>query len=300
MYLFVALADPDMVGLEYVAVSEHSAAGTQMRQTALRAIEEWQTIVTWVRTAERCLGEVIEIPFELADGIEEMRALALKSDMLEAIGVRSAAKRSASDLFQFVLRRVHSVVGQRESEAAAARSHVNETVFKRESVKHNSEAQAEAIIAQTEAELRQLVGTGETSGALGNGMGGSFAMLMAYVVAAGVMGPRGVDTSFDSPFGMAAMCLIAAPMVIGFGACAAGGVRQAALSAEIERRANYARAKAKATLIEVEKACVRQAEGSKAAAAALDDRARQAADALQVLRQSDATSEHHPASKLAA
>src|ERR1019366_3059732 len=106
---------------------------------------------------------------------------------------------------------------------------------KKGSVKHNAEAQAEAIINQTEAELRQLVGAERSCGSLGSAIGGSFVMLMVYVVAAGVMGPRGVDTSFDSPFGMAGMCLIAAPIVLGLGSSAAGGLKQVALSSEIER-----------------------------------------------------------------
>ena len=285
MYLFLALADPDMSGLELTVVTEYATAGAHMRQTALRAVEAWQAMITRVHAAESCLGETIELPFELADGLEEMREAALKSDVLEAIGVRSAAKKSASELYQFVLKRISSLVGQRDAEAVAARSRVTESSTRKGSVKHNAEAQAEAIITQTEAELRQLVGSERSCGSLGSAIGGSFVMLMVYVVAAGVMGPRGVDTSFDSPFGMAGMCLIAAPIVLGLGSSAAGGLKQVTLSSEIERRAKYAREKAKATLIEVERNCDRQAEVSKTTAATLDERARTAAEALRVLRQ---------------
>jgi len=301
MYVFVALADPDMAPLELVMVAEYASAGTQMRQTALRAIDGWEAMKSRVKAAEATLGESIEIPFELSEGLEDIRAIALKSDILEAIGVRSAAKRGTLEVYQFVHRKISTAVGQRDAEAVAARQNATDTLNKREGVHHSAEAQAEAIIAQAEAELRQLLGGERASGALGNGLGGSFLMLLAYVVVAGFMGPRGVQTGLDSPFGMVAACLIAAPAVLGFGASAAGGLKQASLSAEIERRASYAREKAKQTLIEVEKNFARQAEASKAAATACEERARKASEALSVLRQNpDASSGSPTASKAAA
>ncbi|MHB8637351.1 MAG: hypothetical protein ACYC96_12850 [Fimbriimonadaceae bacterium] len=285
MHLFVALADPDMAGLESIVVAEYGRAGAHMRQCAMRAIEEWKAMLARVDAAQRALGETIELPFELADGLEAMLATVQKSDVLEAIGVRSAIKRTTAELYHFVLRRITSAASQREAEAVAARGPVTESEAKRDSVKRTSKAQAETLIAQAEGELRRQVGTTSSAGALGSGVGGSLAMLVAYAVMAGIMGPRGVDTGIDSPFGMAGVCLIAAPLVLGFGAGAAGGLKQAVLASEIERRAAYARVKAKATLVEVEKACTLHAEGSKTAALTFEARARAASEALRVLRE---------------
>lgn len=303
MFLFVGLSDPDMAPLELFMVNEHASAGTAMRQSALRAIDEWQGMLDRVHASERILGETMELPFEVGEGLDEMRAFALKSEMLDAIGARSAARRNAFDLYQFAFRRLTSAVGNRDAEAAAARSHVTETVAKKEYVTRNAEAQAEAIITHTEAQLRHMVGGGTAGMTLGKGISGSLIMLIVFAAIAGVMG-HNVDTSLDSPFGMVGLCLISAPVLLGISASSASGLRQVTMASEIERRTTYAREKAKATLIEVEASFTRQAEAGKRAASTLEERARAAAEALKALRATPPPAlpnqDHRPVSRLAA
>jgi tetratricopeptide (TPR) repeat protein len=282
--VFVAMADSEMTSVEPLIFAGCGQAEILVRTAALKSIEDWKTLVQKSRDSERTLGVSLELPDEICTGFEEMLTHAKSGDLLEIWGVQSQAIRNSVDLFQIAIRRVGSIADKRRGDAESAQQIVDSVVKKRDSVTHRAQHQAETIITQMESELhRSLNQDDRSTQGCATGLGGSFAMFMAFVVTAGFLNQRGVETGWDSPVGMAGICLICAPIVIALGANAASGIKRTAVGSEVERRAAHAREMAKVTLVEVEKNCAKQAVELRSEAAELDSQSKKAAEAQRIL-----------------
>ncbi len=284
--MFVAMADSEVGQFEDQIFSAFAQVEAQLRTQSFRAIDEWQVVVDKAHVAERTLGVQLELPGEISKGFADLRAHASKGNMLEVLGVRSVARRNAMDLYHIALRRISAIVDKRESDVEMADQIVETTIKKRDTVTGRSERQAQLLIDQMEGDLqRSLSSDDRSTQGCATGLGGSFAMFITYVVVAGFLTQRGVDTGWDTPVGMAGICLIAAPLMIGFGANLSGGIKRSTIGSEVTRRAQYAREMAKITLVEVEKSVASQAVALRAEAADLQAQANKAIEAQRLLRE---------------